>query len=503
MSFSYSSIIGNKAMVTLPSVESWGTNNNILRDPPKSIMTRRIDKVNQDGSLNEMLYHSGDRFAENINVYARGVNPMVSVEYGNNNSYSKTQANLSDTGKGGFYQAGKLPYRVMNGGAFHPPILRQEQLLPLSRLPRNVTFQITNKSQTDYAKSALCDFQPNCHRQVVKDKVEGFILPTKTMKLDNPTKEHFVVDYINENPMIYSNFTNLSAQGETEVYRDEKNLQRNMPGYTTEATKSVNYATFVQPDKEILLDGNLPVYDAFATKSISLGGNGVLDDTIELLKNLPSYQTAPKKSYYTGVSAVYNPDSIHLEENMPHHMVLNTKTKNAGGNGVLNDYIELNENTPHHMVTNTKTKHTGGNGVLNDYIELNENVPHHVAVNNKSFQSGERIILNDEIALSENTPHYSFQANKGDARVHFQNEYENELDFDVKLPHIQYQSPKNNTKVNIDNSSKQFNRLHEVIHPGSFEGKATIPTSGTNVKYNSNYSTNKRELAQKIMKERM
>ena len=80
MSFSYSSIIGNKAKVTFPSVESWGTNNNILRDPPKSIMTRRIDKVNQDGSLNEMLYHSGDRFAENINVYARGVNPMVSVE---------------------------------------------------------------------------------------------------------------------------------------------------------------------------------------------------------------------------------------------------------------------------------------------------------------------------------------------------------------------------------------------------------------------------------------
>ena len=503
MSFSYHSIIGNKAMVTLPSVESWGTNNNILRDPPKSIMTRRIDKVNQDGSLNEMLYHSGDRFAENINVYARGVNPMVSVEYGNNNSYSNTQANLSSTGKGGFYQAGKLPYRVMNGGAFHPPILRQEQLLPLSRLPRNVTFQISNKSQADYAKSALCDFQPKCHRQVVKEKIEGFIAPTKTMKMDTPTKEHFVVDYINENPMIYSNFTNLKAQGETEYYRDEKNLQRNMPEYATEAFKSVNYATFVQPDKEILLEGNLPNYDAFATKSVSLGGNGILDDTIELLKNLPSYQATNKKSLRTGVSIVQNPDSIYLEENMPHHMITNTKTQKIGNNGVLNDYIELNENIPHHMLTNTKGKNIGGNGVLDDYIELNENVPHHIAMNNKSFQSGDRIIINDNIDLSENTPHYSFQVNKGDSRVQIQNEFENELEFDAKLPHIQLQSTKNNSKVNVDSSSKQFNRLHEVVHAGSLEGKANIPTTGTNVQYNSNSLTNKRELAQKIMKERM
>lgn len=61
MSITYKGILGYKASVTLPSVEGWGTNNNILRDPPKSIMTRRIDKVNQDGSVNEMLYHSGDR----------------------------------------------------------------------------------------------------------------------------------------------------------------------------------------------------------------------------------------------------------------------------------------------------------------------------------------------------------------------------------------------------------------------------------------------------------
>ena len=46
MSFSYSGIV-SYGKSTLPSVDSWGQNNNILRDPPKSIHTRRIDKVGQ------------------------------------------------------------------------------------------------------------------------------------------------------------------------------------------------------------------------------------------------------------------------------------------------------------------------------------------------------------------------------------------------------------------------------------------------------------------------
>ena len=36
---SYSALINN-GKITLPSVTTWGTNMNILRDPPKSITTR-------------------------------------------------------------------------------------------------------------------------------------------------------------------------------------------------------------------------------------------------------------------------------------------------------------------------------------------------------------------------------------------------------------------------------------------------------------------------------
>ena len=63
--------------ITLPSVEQWGTNANILRDPPKAIFTRRIDKVGQNTDITELVDSSGDRACEGISLYARGVNPMV------------------------------------------------------------------------------------------------------------------------------------------------------------------------------------------------------------------------------------------------------------------------------------------------------------------------------------------------------------------------------------------------------------------------------------------
>ncbi len=40
--------------VTLPSVESWGSNMNILKDPPKSITTRKIDKVFDNNTFLEI-----------------------------------------------------------------------------------------------------------------------------------------------------------------------------------------------------------------------------------------------------------------------------------------------------------------------------------------------------------------------------------------------------------------------------------------------------------------
>lgn len=125
MAFSYSGIV-NYGKATLPTVESWGTNLNILKDPPRSVHTRKIDKVGETSAITTTIDESGDRFCEAINYYARGQNPMVSVSYGQGQKLN------SLTSRGEAF----LPYRVARDGAFRPPIWRQEDLIPLSRLPR-------------------------------------------------------------------------------------------------------------------------------------------------------------------------------------------------------------------------------------------------------------------------------------------------------------------------------------------------------------------------------
>ena len=70
--------------ITLPSVESWGTNMNIQRDPPKALWTRKIDKVSQTQEITRMIGEGGgDRICEMIKVYPRGINPHVAVSYSN------------------------------------------------------------------------------------------------------------------------------------------------------------------------------------------------------------------------------------------------------------------------------------------------------------------------------------------------------------------------------------------------------------------------------------
>jgi hypothetical protein len=149
---SYSAIT-NYGKATLPSVESWGTNNNILKDPPRSYTTRRIDKVGATSEIDQMIQESGDRVAEVIKVYPRGVNPMVSVSYdnfGRNGGEGKGQALLY----GG--QQAKLPYQVNKQGAFRPPVLAPVDLLPLSRFPRNVTSVDPTIHNPDYTKQIRC-----------------------------------------------------------------------------------------------------------------------------------------------------------------------------------------------------------------------------------------------------------------------------------------------------------------------------------------------------------
>lgn len=184
MAFSYSGIV-NYGKATLPSVESWGSNNNILRDPPRSITTRRLDKVSETSMTTEDIDMSGERIAESISVYPRGVNVMVGVSF-NNGGLNGGQG----SGQQSFYgsQQTKLPYRIMRDGAFRPPLLTAKDLLPLSRLPRNKTKIDPIAYTPNFQKRLVCQGQAQDYRSVKNETIQVQATAPKIQYIRKPTE---------------------------------------------------------------------------------------------------------------------------------------------------------------------------------------------------------------------------------------------------------------------------------------------------------------------------
>ena len=89
----FSNLELKKSKATLPTNESWFTSHNVVKDPPKSIYTKRKPKVD----LVEFQNYNKDksRLNESISQYTRGKNIMVPISY--NNSTGGKQAYLKNT----------------------------------------------------------------------------------------------------------------------------------------------------------------------------------------------------------------------------------------------------------------------------------------------------------------------------------------------------------------------------------------------------------------------
>lgn len=209
--------------VTLPSVEGV----NILRDPPKSVTTRRINKVGQDDTITNLIDSpaTGDRVAEAIRVYTRGSNPMVEVSY---NNYA---ANAGTGVSSRTHAQAFLPYRIMDGGAFRAPIVAPTDLLPLSRLPRVHTFASANPGLVDFTKLISCGTNTKNN----KNTVQGSIAPTVFKRRDAPNYA-VPTNYSTKEALQKSATSNPRGRTKiVEIDRDMVRLENNRPnavGYT-------------------------------------------------------------------------------------------------------------------------------------------------------------------------------------------------------------------------------------------------------------------------------
>jgi hypothetical protein len=111
----------------------------IYRDPPKSIWTRKKELVNAADVMYMVQADnaSGDptRINEAIQLYARGKNPMVAVDYGNGRGASN-------------------PYKVE---VVRPPLMPLETLVPLSAPHTHQNYSITTNAGSVYTSQTNGD----------------------------------------------------------------------------------------------------------------------------------------------------------------------------------------------------------------------------------------------------------------------------------------------------------------------------------------------------------
>lgn len=299
---SYSGLT-NYGKSSLPSVKGWNGSLNIMRDPPKSLYTKRIDRVGDTNDVMNSLAHSDDRFIENINFFARGVNPMVSVTYGEGQSVSQT----SDRGQS------YLPYRIMKDGAFRPPVKRQEDLLPLSRLPRKWTtveckptniadhtkrlISIGTAETTPQVKNAIKTIE--CETRKIISKEPAIVVPVVSSQTRNEILEISaqtqIYDPRKEENVVRPSFNRMKeivqAFGVTSEYNPsyEPIIERpiinlgeilNPVGYTNPI--GIGNAPVV-PEVPIILNNNLPIATAYTNTT----GTGGFIDTDRSFDRLP------------------------------------------------------------------------------------------------------------------------------------------------------------------------------------------------------------------------
>jgi hypothetical protein len=344
---SYSGLV-NYGKSSLPSVDSWGTNMNILRDPPKSIMTRRVDKVGETSSITSMIDDSGNRACEAIQVYARGVNPFVSVSYSNHgNNGGQRSGGLVAGGQ----QQAQLPYPIMRDGAFRPPVLLQEDLLPLSRMPRNWTSAFSQPGFADFSRKMRTCGTATDTKEVKSTMLQACVRPTAVYQMETPVTEPFEVKYVIQPSIKTSVHSGVRTMDITQQYagkptkeidtnplharaqanftdiRHVDNNEFNPERYIQDANSHAVISNFSSNKhhtaiEDILDLADMPVHQNIRTFGANAPVSGpdqtkYIHQEIELSRGLPEYNARTNIGSKNIYKHMEYENSIELERNMP------------------------------------------------------------------------------------------------------------------------------------------------------------------------------------------
>ena len=443
---SYSGLV-NHGKITLPSIDSWGSNMNILRDPSKSIMTKRIDKVGETSSMTQMIEESGSRASEAIQVYARGVNPFVSVSYDNNgNNGGQSSGSFVEGGQ----RSAKLPYTIMKDGAFRPPILLQEDLLPLSRIPRENFSVLSKPGFVDFSrKMRSCGTAENT-KEVKTDTLKAFVRPTAVYKIEKSASQPYEIKNVIQPSIKTSANSGIRTMDITQKYTGK-------------------------PTKEI---DNTPLHvkaQANFTQIRHMNNNVFNPD--RYLQEPVSYNvTSNISSIKNNVGNNEINTDIYLQEPLSYNVASNISSiKNNVGNNEFNPERYLQERVSYNVASNisSKNNYTSIEDIFDTSdIPVHEDIIHYSLI--APFSGVEQTkYFHDDISLSRTLPEYNITTNFGNQTVYKRTEYDNEIELSRNTP-ITSLISNPSSHSSIDHSSRNAH-LPDKIKAGGYSIPGQIP----------------------------
>ena len=474
---SYSGLV-NHGKITLPSVGSWGTNMNILRDPPKSITTRRIDRVGDTNYHTETIDDSGGRINEAIQVYARGVNPFVSVSYNNNGNNGGQQS-------GGMIERGirsaKLPYPIMKDGAFRPPVLLQQDLLPLSRIPRGKTTAFSNSGFTDFSRKLRVGGTDKETKEVKNNTLKGHVRPTAVYKIEPQSQKPFEVKYVIQ-PFIKRSvtsgirtmdITNQHVGDPTkEVNRvvRHSSAQSNLTDNRHVDNNEFHSARFIQDSNAHSVASNVSSSNNYNSENTELHTDRFMQDTLVHPVTTNIYDT----NNYNSDNTEFHTDRF-MQNTLVHPVVSNISSNIHHTS--IEDIFDLSDMPIHDKI-----------------IHCNINAPFSGVEQTKYFHN--------DIILSRTLPEYEARTNMSTQKTYKQQEYDNQIELTRNIPKTSYITNNMISPGFSDHSSRKVN-LPEKINPGGFDIRAQMPMSGRMQDVNENKTESDKARMNRIVMENM
>ena len=447
----------------------------IFRDPPKSIHTRKKERINQ-GDVNYMVRENQDRISENILQFPRGVNPMVGVSYNTHGGGGSTLSCVKNQPQA--HNAYKVDKK------FVPPIFRQEDLLPLSRQRRDL-FSLHSKIVAPYVY-----YDTNNEYNIDYEPVKKVIHINPSY---NPTsgEQHQFHDNVvlNEKRQLYSMQTNIVMPNKTYETQTEKEMKlesKTSAGYIN-PYNSAPMTLSSQPDNQTIQNGII------IRPSVSVSTNAGVKQTISVTDLNNSQVTReiidqPLRSYLPSTFnvAFYQPHTeqykeVELAQTIKEQIAVDV-TKNApiqiysdGDKGL----IKLKE------YNWTIHRTNAGNSTLiietqdRPELYLGKNTPAHSV----STHMESKMRLNHDVnapTLDKNTPAHSVTSHM-EAKLR--------LNPDVNAPILDNNRPivSINALPNAinftDNLSREYN-LPPTLNIGGFSNSGTDTTMYSTQNYN-------------------